>query len=88
MVEKMFPATAAQRHLLNFQPAPSDCRTRTDVRTIANCINVVVFVWLTNGSGYWYYMKRTQGDLLIGYVLADNQWDYHPIEKRRILTYY
>ncbi len=88
LLKKTFPATAAQKHLLNFQPAQSRCRLKADVQTIANCLNVIVFVWLTDGNGYWYYMKRTWGNLLIGYVLIHNRWNYHPIEKGRIVTYF
>jgi hypothetical protein len=43
------------------------------VGTIVNCINMVVFVWLTNGNGYWYFIKHVQGDTLIGYILVNSR---------------
>lgn len=87
-MEKTFPATEAQKRLLNFLPKRPHCLAETDVDTIVNCVNMVVFVWLTNGNGYWYFIKSVQGGTLIGYVLTNNRWVYHPIEKKQVRIYY
>ncbi len=87
-MEKMFPATMAQKQLLSFRPKCAHCLPRTEAPSIANCINVVVFVWLTDGNGYWYYTKGAQGEMLIGYVLVNSRWVYNPIEKKQVLTYF
>gem|GEM_PF-1416968 len=88
MLDRMFPATAAQKKLLDFHPDYSRCLTSAEVHTVMNCIDVVVFVWLNNGSGYWYFIKDARGEALIGYVLVNNRWIFNPIEKRRILAYF
>jgi len=87
-LDRMFPATTAQKTLLNFRPECSRCLLETDVSTIENCVNVVVFIWLNDGNGYWYFLKSRQGEMLNGYVLVNNRWIYNPIEKRRVLTYF
>lgn len=87
-MEKMFPATEAQKRLLTFRPIRSHCLAKADVGTIVNCINMVVFVWMTNGNGYWYLIKSVHGGTLIGYMLINNRWVYNPIKKKQVWIYY
>ena len=87
-MDRMFPATETQKRLLTFRPTRPHCLAEADVGTIVNCNNMVVFVWLTNGNGYWYFIKHVQGDTLIGYILVNSRWIYNPIPQKQVWIYY
>ncbi|MBQ7549711.1 MAG: hypothetical protein IJT03_08415 [Clostridia bacterium] len=87
MVQR-FPETECQKRKLRFRPVPDDCLLRRDTDTLRNLRDVIVFIFLKNGSGGWYYIKSVHGDRVEGYVLSEDMWNHMPISLSSVLRYY
>jgi hypothetical protein len=83
-----YPVAEVYKRTLNYIPSKSECLLKKDVDTIRNLHDVIAFIWLTNGRGYWYHIKNVQNGTLYGYVLAGNRWNYAPVQFNAVLRYY
>lgn len=58
------------------------------LHTIQNLSDIVVFLWLKNGSGFWYYVSYSQREYLIGYMWTGKMWTRKEIHIKFISAYY
>lgn len=56
--------------------------------TIQNLSNIVVFLWLKNGTGFWYYVSYSTKDYLVGYIWNGKHWTRREIHINLIVAYY
>ena len=67
---------------------PKHALLRNDLHTIMNLTNIVVYIWLKNGNGFWYYISYTQKNWLIGYIWNQKKWVSKTIDFNNIFSYY
>lgn len=56
--------------------------------TLKNLNDIVVFLWLKNGSSFWYFISYSTNNHLVGYIWNGNFWEKREILLRFIVTYY
>lgn len=52
-----------------------------------NLCNTIIFLRLTNGSSFWYYLQRVNGNVLTGYALRGSFWHRMAIQRTQIREY-
>lgn len=87
-MKKMYPASPACNRVLKHPPKMTHCLLSRDLKTLKNLSNVVVFLWLANGKGFWYHLLYVKGDVLIGHALRGSFWRYTPVNRQQVLRYY
>lgn len=87
-MEKTFPASRAQKYVLKNPPKINHCLPCREMHTIKNLGNMIVFLWLRDGSGFWYHIHHINGNMLAGHRLVQNQWRYSPVYIKNISHYY
>ena len=56
--------------------------------TIRNLSNVVIYLWLNNGTGFWYYISHATQNTILGYAWNGKQWVRREISLRMVWSYY
>ncbi|MEA4966271.1 MAG: hypothetical protein VB055_10660 [Oscillospiraceae bacterium] len=87
-MKNMYPASDSQKLVLKYAPHPTHCLLRTDLYTIQNLSDCVVYLWLNSGRSFWYHLRYVRGRTLIGYMLADGWWRYMPLHSAQIHRYF
>lgn len=75
----------------NFTPELRTFQTTTDIRRrgggrgIGRCFFRNTFVWLTNGTSFWFYPMFAFGNTIVGFRWRGNRgWVYDSINRNRI----
>jgi|SRR5690606_19948116 len=74
----------------NFTPELRTFRTTSDSRRrggrgIGRCFFRNTFIWLTNGTSFWFYPMFAFGNSIVGFRWRGNRgWVYHSINRNRI----
>lgn len=85
---KRFPVSVTCKRTLTFIPNKNQCLLEKDVSTIKNMSNVIAYIRLKNGYGFWYYLNNIHGNKIYGYKMNGNWWNYFMVDIRKISTYY
>lgn len=88
MQNKRFKASEAEKKLLSFSPSISGCLPHGHIRYIQNCTGTVIFLWLVNGSGFWFKYIKNDKRYLVGFLLRDGYWHSVRVDRMNILRYY
>ena len=87
-MKKSYPALANHINILKNPPKSHCCLCGREIETIKNLNNLVIFLWLKNGKGFWYHVYYVNGDILVGYKLFNKKWHFQKIHIKNILSYY
>lgn len=61
-------------------------REMTD--TLQNLSNTLVYLWLREGRGFWYYLARQERGILRGYAWSGRRWLRRDLARTVIWSYY
>jgi len=84
----VYPASPAHRRLLRSAPGLSDCLVCRGAESLRGLADMIVFLWMRDGTGQWYRIRSVGADTLSGYALRGGRWLYRPVELRRIARYF
>ena len=58
------------------------------VGSIVNLAGVMVYLWLQNGQGFWFYIANTQRDRITGFAWMGQGWQRREVFLKVIWSYY
>jgi len=56
-------------------------------RPIRRCVNSFTYIWLRNGSNFWFYITRVDDIFIQGFRWRGNRWEFDRISRNRIIFY-
>jgi len=56
-------------------------------RPIRRCVNSFTYIWLRNGSNFWFYITRVDDVFIQGFRWRGNRWEFDRISRNRIIFY-
>ncbi len=56
--------------------------------TVRNLKNVLIYVWLKNGRGFWFFLLRVEQGQLGGYIRVGQKWQFQRIPLGHMWSYY
>lgn len=83
-----YPATEAQKQVLRSPPKNNRCLLPRELENLKNYTDVIVYLWLKAGRGYWYHILYAKDNVLTGYLLINGRWRYRPVPIRKISKYF
>jgi hypothetical protein len=87
-MQRVFLASGHQKRVLKYYPKREHCLNNGQLENLKHLNDVVVFIWLKNGNGFWYYLHYANDNMLIGHILRGNWWYYRAIPQNAISSYY
>lgn len=85
---KTYAATDEQIRTLKHPPQKKHCLAQAELDNLKYQSDVIVYLWLINGRGFWYHIKSVKGNTLIGYSLNRGLWIYYPVNINNIYRYF
>jgi hypothetical protein len=70
------------------KPERKHALTKNALETIQNLSDIVVFLWLKDGSGFWFYVSYSTKNYLVGYIWSGKHWVRREIHLKLIVAYY
>jgi hypothetical protein len=87
-MRKAYPASQLHRRVLRSPPKAAHCLPPGDGQALRSLSGNIVFLWLKNGSGFWYQLRRAENGRLLGYALSGGWWRLQPVSLRRVYRYF
>jgi hypothetical protein len=56
-------------------------------RELRRCINRFTYIWLINGSNFWFYPTYVDRQFLMGFRWRRNRWEFDRINVNRIIFF-
>ncbi len=60
---------------------------RVGPRELRRCINSFTFIWLINGSSFWFFPIQVDRQFILGFRWRRNRWEFERINVNRILFF-
>lgn len=61
--------------------------SQVNIRGINRCLNRFTYVWLINGTNFWFYPVSVFGPTIIGFRWTNRGWNFDTIDFRRIIYF-
>jgi hypothetical protein len=71
----------------SYTPQESPSLYAVDPGAIRGCLYRYTYVWLSNGSSFWYYPTYVGRDSIAGYRWRGYRWVYYGTDLRRIRSF-
>jgi hypothetical protein len=70
-----------------FVPEPTGGDFQGRMRGIRACVNRFTYIWLFNGSNFWFYPTFVDGRFVRGFRWRRNRWEFDRIAINRIIFF-
>ena len=70
------------------KPDRKHALSKSSLHTIKNLNDVLVYIWLKNGNGFWYYISYSTKNSLIGYIWNGKNWTKKDLNLKFLMSYY
>ncbi|MDO5559636.1 MAG: hypothetical protein Q4F95_08575 [Oscillospiraceae bacterium] len=87
-MQQSYPLSEKQKTALRFKPKKTSCMQVRTLEDLKNCTGTLVFIWLKNNNGFWFYIHAVTGNTLYGYMMTLNMWRYSSVSIQHICSFY
>lgn len=70
------------------EPARRHALPRHMADSLLNLSGVLIYLWLQNGRGFWYYLDEVRGERVLGYAWTSQGWRRQAVAWCMIWSYY